>query len=399
MKKRFFHLSHLISGFVAVLVGFTSSVLIIFQAAHQAGANPLEMSSWLFALGISLGVTSIAFSWHYKMPILTGWSTPGAALLATSLTGVTMPRAIGAFVFAAFLTTLVGFSGIFERLMKVVPKTVTSAMLAGILLRFGLNVFQSFQQDMQLVGIMLLTYLFGKRFCPRYVIVLVFVAGILDAASRGLFHINHFAWDLATPIFTTPDFHFETLISVGIPLFIVTMTSQNMTGLGVISGAGYQPPVSKVISLTGLTNLIFAPFGCFSISLAAITAAICTGKESDINPRYRYKSCIVAGLIWLFIGLMGATVVTLFLAFPKHIVMTIAGLALFNTIGSSLSSALYHEKDREAAIITLLVTASGMSIKGIGSAFWGLLFGLFALKLFSWQTDKEESEVASSSSN
>lgn len=398
MKKSFFQLSHLISGFVAVLVGFTSSVLIVFQAAHQAGANPLEMSSWLFALGMSLGITSIGFSWYYKMPILTGWSTPGAALLATSLAGVTMPRAIGAFIFASFLTTMVGFTGLFERMMRIVPRTVTSAMLAGILLRFGLDVFQSFQQDMQLVGLMLLVYLLGKRFYPRYVIMLVLAVGIADAASQGLLQIHHFSWNFATPIFTKPDFHFETLISVGIPLFVVTMTSQNMTGFSVITAAGYQPPISKVISLTGLSNLVFAPFGCFSISLAAITAAICTGKESDADPKSRYKSCLIAGMCWLFIGAMGATMVTLFLTFPKNVVMTIAGLALFNTIGSSLSSALYHEKDREAAIITLLVTASGMSIMNIGSAFWGLLFGIFTLKLSSWNTLPEKAEVTATKS-
>lgn len=392
MKKSFFQLSHFISGFVAVLVGFTSSVLIIFQAAHQAGANPSEMSSWLFALGVSLAITSIGFSWYYKMPILTGWSTPGAALLVSSLTGLTMAQAIGAFIFSAFLTTLVGVSGVFERLMRIVPKTITSAMLAGILLRFGLNVFQSFGQNSELVGMMILTYLLGRRFFPRYVILLVLMIGILDALAQGLFHIQHFSMDMATPIFIKPDFHWEALVSVGIPLFIVTMTSQNMTGLSVIAGAGYNPPVSKVISITGLTNLIFAPFGCFAISLAAITAAICSGEESDPNPSQRYKSCMIAGLIWLFIGLMGATVVTLFLAFPKEVVVTIAGLALFNTIGSSLSSALIHEKDRESAIITLLVTASNVSILGIGSAFWGLVFGVVSLQLLTWNT-KTEAEI------
>lgn len=392
MRKGFFQLSHFISGFVAVLVGFTSSVLIIFQAAHQAGASPAEMSSWLFALGVSLALTSIGFSWYYKMPILTGWSTPGAALLVSSLTGITMPQAIGAFVFSAFLTFLVGISGVFERLMGIVPKTITSAMLAGILLRFGLNVFQAFGQNIELVGLMLLTYVVGRRFFARYVILLVLFLGIIDAWVQGMFHIHHFSMDMATPIFIRPEFHWETLISVGIPLFVVTMTSQNMTGLSLILGAGYTPPVSPVITFTGLANLIFAPFGCFSISLAAITAAICTGKESDENPKNRYKSCMIAGLIWLTIGLMGATVVTVFLAFPREVVVTIAGLALFNTIGASLSSALYHEKDREAAIITLLVTASNVTILGVGSAFWGLVLGVLSLKLLTWK-GKEDPEV------
>ena len=387
MKRVHLSLSHIVSGFVAVLVGFTSSILIVFQAAHHAGASPQEMSSWLFALGAGIGITAIGFSWHYKMPILTGWSTPGAALLATSLSGVSMSEAVGAFVFSSMLTLIVGATGLFERLMKIVPKTITSAMLAGILLRFGMDVFSAFQQDMQLVGLMTVTYLIGRRFSPRYVIVWVLLVGLLDAASRGLFTLDHFSWDLATPIFTKPDFKLATLISIGIPLFVVTMTSQYMPGLGVITSAGYQPKVTPIVSLTSLSNLIFAPFGCFSISLAAITAAICSGEESDNNPRWRYKSSMVAGVFWLLIGAFGATVVSVFMAFPKTFVETIAGLALFNTIGSSLSSALYHEKDREAAIITLLVTASGINIYGVAAPFWGLIAGVFSLSLLNWQKE------------
>lgn len=394
MRKKKIAISHIVSGFVAVLVGFTSSVLIIFQAAQNAGANSVEMGSWIFALGISIAITAMAFSWHYKMPILTGWSTPGAALLATSLSGVPMSKAVAAFMFSAFLTFLVGLTGVFERLMKSIPKTITSAMLAGILMRFGLDVFSSFQNDMELVGLMLLTYLLGKRFTPRYVILLVLMVGVMDAVSRGMFHIPRLSWHFTTPVFTMPDFHWASLVSIGIPLFVVTMTSQNITGLSVMTNAGYEPPASPLISWTGFCNFLFAPFGCFSIGLAAITAAICSGKECDPNPKYRYKSVLIAAFFWTFIGLFGATVVTIFTAFPKSLVTTIAGLALFNTIGSSLSVALYHENDREAAMITLLITASGISLYGVGSAFWGLLAGMVTLSLFNWHK-KEESQTAS----
>ena len=387
MKRVHLSLSHIISGFVAVLVGFTSSVLIVFQAAHHAGANPQEMSSWLFALGASIGLTSIGFSWFYKMPILIGWSTPGAALLATSLTGVSMAEAVGAFVFSSILTLFFAATGLFERLIKVVPKTITSAMLAGILLRFGMDVFNAFQQDIQLVGIMIMTYLVGRRFSPRYVIVWVLLVGLLDAASRGLFTLEHFEWDFSTPMFTKPEFKLATLLSVGIPLCVVTMTSQYMPGLGVLTSAGYLPRVTPIACLTSLSNLIFAPFGCFSISLAAITAAICSGVESDNNPRRRYKSTMVAGFFWLLIAAFGTTVVAIFMAFPKAFVATIAGLALFNTIGSSLSAALYHENDREAAIITLLVTTSGINIYGIAAPFWGLIAGIVSLSLLTWQKE------------
>lgn len=383
MKKSVFKLSHIISGFVAVLVGFTSSVLIVFQAAHLTGANAAEMSSWLFGLGLSISLTSIGFSWYYRMPILTGWSTPGAALLATSLTGISLPQALGSFVFAALLTALVGGLGLFERVMRWIPKTITSAMLAGILLRFGLDVFQAFQQDMQMVGLMLFTYVIGRRFFSRYVIVWVLLVGLLDASLRGMIFSHEFQWEMSTPMFVMPEFQLKTLISIGIPLFIVTMTSQNMPGLSVITGAGYQPPVSKLVVVIGLVNALFAPFGCYSISLAAMTAALCTGKESDLNPKHRYKSSIIAGIFWMMIGVLGTTVVVLFTSFPKALVLTIAGLALFNTIGSSLYGAIHLEKDREPAVLTLLVTASGFTIWGIGSAFWGLLMGMVAMKIMN----------------
>lgn len=395
MQKKSLRISHIVSGFVAVLVGFTSSVLIVFQAAHLAGANPAEMSSWLFGLGLSISLTSIGFSWYYKMPILTGWSTPGAALLATSLAGVTMPQAVGVFIFAAVLSVLVGVSGIFEFLMKSVPRSIIAAMLAGILMRFGMNVFQVLQTDTYLVGIMLLTYLVGRRFMPNYAIVMVLVMGLLDVILKGHFHFQNLSFAYATPTLIKPEFHFETLLSIGIPLFIVTMTSQNMTGLGVIMNAGYKPPASPLVGFTGLANLIFAPLGCFSISLAALTAAICTSNDADPNPGYRYKSVMVAGFFWLVIGIFGATVVNLFMAFPKPFVVTIAGLALFNTIGSSLSTAIFHEKDREAAVITLLVTASGLTLYGVGSAFWGLLAGMLSATLLNFQKEGKESLATS----
>lgn len=384
MKKSFFKISHIISGFVAVLVGFTSSVLIVFQAAHLTGANSAEISSWLFGLGLSIALTSIGFSLYYRIPILTGWSTPGAALLASSLTGVSLPQALGSFMFAALLTALIGGLGLFERVMRWIPKTITSAMLAGILLRFGLDVFQAFQQDMQMVGLMLLTYILGRRLFPRYVIVWVLLVGVVDASCRGMFFAHEFQWEMATPMFVMPEFELKTLISIGLPLFIVTMTSQNMPGLSVITGAGYQPPVSTLVVVTGLVNALFAPFGCYSISLAAMTAALCTGKESDANPKNRYKSSVMAGMFWLIIGVFGTTVVILFSSFPKALVLTIAGLALFNTIGSSLYGAIHLEKDREPAVLTLLVTASGFTLWGIGSAFWGLLMGMIAMKIMHW---------------
>ena len=382
-----FSLSHITAGFVAVLVGFTSSAVIVFQAATTAGASAPEIRSWLFALGMSMAFTCIGLSLVYRMPILTGWSTPGAALLVTSLSGLSMPEAIGVFFFASILTLLSGVTGFFERIIVHIPRALTSAMLAGILLHFGMNVFVAMQHQLLLVASMLVTYLLGKRFFSRYVIIMVLLVGIAMASLLGLFHMQHvhFAW--STPIFMMPVFSLSALVSVGIPLFIVTMTSQTIPGLAVMNASGYQPSISPIISWTGLANAVFAPFGCYSMSLAAITAAICSGKAADPNPDQRYKATLFAGFFWFLIALFGGTVVSLFFAFPNEFIVAIAGIAMIGTMGSSLHLALAEESQREPAIMTILVSASGFTLFGVGSAFWGLLAGILASLLLNWNRE------------
>ncbi len=390
--RHYFSISHMAAGFVGVMVGFTSSAVLVFQAATAAGATTAEISSWLFALGMSIAMTCIGLSLHYRMPILTGWSTPGAALLITSLAGVPMPEAIGAFIFASLLTVLVGVTGIFKRLIIRIPRSLCSAMLAGILLHFGMNVFTAMQEQFSLVCVMLITYLFGKRFFPRYAILMVLLAGIVIAGSENLFHINGLHITFASPILTLPVFSTSTLISIGIPLFLVTVTSQHIPGLAVLDASGYKPPISSIVSWTGFASLIFAPFGCYAINLAAISAAVCTGKEADNDPNMRYRATVFAGLCWFLIALFGSTVVAFFSAFPSALVLAIAGLALISTIGTSLKSALDEESQREPALLTLLVSSSGMTLFGISSAFWGIIAGALAMVILNWR--KKPSEMA-----
>ena len=387
--KSYFSLSNMTAGFIAVLVGFTSSAAIVFQAATMAGASPAEISSWLFALGLSIALPCIGLSLYYRMPILVGWSTPGAALLVSSLAGVSMPEAIGAFMFAALLTILSGVTGLFEKIMSHIPRSLTSAMLVGILFHFGSNVFIAMNHQFPLVFAMLIAYLLGKRYSLRYVILLVLIIGVITAKALGLFHLEQVKFALASPIFTSPIFTFSSLFSIGIPLFIVTMTSQNMPGVAILNASSYHPPVSSLTSWIGLSTLLLAPFGCYSISLTAMTAAICTGKEADANPARRYKSTIFGGLCWLIIGLFGATVVTLLSAFPKELISALAGLALISTIVGGMKGALEDETQREPAIITILVSASGFSLFGIGAAFWGLIAGVFASILLNWHPLRE----------
>ena len=377
---RFFGLSHLSAGFIAVLVGYTSSAAIVFQAATAAGAGAAHISSWLLALGLGMGVTCIGLSLYFRSPVLTAWSTPGAALLATALVGLPMSEAIGAFIFASALITLCGVTGWVETLMKHVPKSLAAAMLAGVLLRFGLGVFVSLSSQLGLVALMLIIYVAGRRFNSRYTIPLTFLGGLVWSAQNGLIHFEAVTLKLAQPVFTAPTFSLSTLIGVGIPLFIVTMASQNVPGIAVLRANGYQTPVSPLIGWTGLTGLLLAPFGGFQFNLAAITAAICMSPEADRNPERRYLAAVWAGVFYLITGLLGATVASMFTALPKELVAAIAGIALFGTIGNSLAGALLDDKERDAALVTFLVTASGLALGGIGSAFWGLLFGLVVLK-------------------
>ncbi len=373
-----FSVSTIVAGFVTVLVGFTSSAVIIFQAAQALGASPAEIASWIWALGIGIGVTSIGLSLYYKMPIVTAWSTPGAALLIGSSTGLTMAEAIGGFLISAALIILSGFSGVFERTMRKIPVSIASAMLAGILLQFGMNVFVAMKSQFIMVFSMFLVYLLARRFQPRYAVVLTLLVGVAYAGFAHLLTFNVVQFQVASPIWTMPVFTLHSL-AIGLPLFIVTMTSQNIPGVSVLRASGYHAPISPIIGWMGITNSLLAPLGGFAINLAAITAAICTGREAHEDSSRRYTAALSAGVLYILIGIFGATITSLFLAFPHELILAIAGLALFGTVASGLATALNQEVQREAALITLLVTASGVSFWGIGAAFWGLLAGIIAL--------------------
>ena len=373
--------SSVAAGFVTVLVGFTSSAVIVFQAAQALGASEAEIASWLWALGIGMGVTCIGLSLRWRIPIVTAWSTPGAAMLIASNAGVPLSDAIGAFVAVALLTALAGFSGVFERGMRRVPLSLASGLLAGVLLRFGMDVFVSMRTQMAMTFAMFVVYLCGRRWFPRYAVLTTLLLGMAIAGASGLLHLGDVELRVAQPVFTMPSLSLAAVFGIALPLFVVTMASQNIPGIAVLRASGYAPPVSSTIGWIGTTNVLLAPFGAYSLCMAAITAAICSGREAHPEPSKRYVAAVFAGIFYLFTGVFGATVAALFAAFPKELVMAVAGLALFGTIGNSLSAALREDRDREAALITFLVTASGFSLGGIGSAFWGLIAGSIALLL------------------
>jgi benzoate membrane transport protein len=374
-----FSVSSIVAGFVAVLVGFTSSAVIVFEAARAAGATPEQAGSWMSALGLGMGLTSIGLSLRYRMPVLTAWSTPGAALLITSVAGLPLAQTIGAFVIAGMLMVAAGASGAFERLMNRIPMSVASGMLAGVLLRFGMDAFVALKTQFALALVMLIVYLLARQRWPRYAVVATLAAGVAVAAMQGLFGEFLLPSALTRPQFVMPEFSVAATIGVAIPLFAVTMASQNIPGVATLRANGYAPPLAPVIATTGAATVVLAPFGGYALNLAAITAAICMGREAHADPSKRYTAAVAAGVFYVVIGLFGGAVAALFAAFPKELVMAIAGLALLGTIGGGLAAALRDETDREAALITFLVTASGVTLWSIGSAFWGLVAGAAAL--------------------
>ena len=375
------------AGFVAVLVGFTSSVAIVFQAATALGATPEQISSWMWALGLGMGLCSSLPSLVLKKPVMVAWSTPGAAVLATAAAagGFTLAQATGAFIVCALLMTAAGATGWFERVMDRIPMPIASALLAGVLARFGLDAFLAARTALPLVLLMLGAYLVGRRLWPRYAVPGVLAAGTAFAAANGQLHLGGVAFTLTTPVVVMPEFSLAAMVSLALPLFVVTMASQNLPGVAARIAAGYRMPISKLITLTGVATLLLAPFGAYALNLSAITAAICMGPEAHEDPDKRYTAAVSCGAIYVVIGLFGAAVTGVLTAFPRELVVAVAGLALLSSIAGGLAVAVKDETHREAALITFLVTLSGVTLAGIGSAFWGVVAGALALAVQRWR--------------
>ena len=364
-----------LSGFVAVLVGYASSAAIIWQAALAAGATTGQIAGWMTALGLAMGVSTLALTLWYRAPVLTAWSTPGAALLVTGLQGVSIQDAIGVFIVANALIVLCGITGLFARLMKIIPHSLASAMLAGILLRFGLQAFNSLNSELILCGSMLLAWLVLKVIAPRYAVIAAMLVGIAIALVKGDIVTDGVNLSPMLPAFIAPHFSLAHSISIALPLFLVTMASQNAPGIATMKASGYSLPVSPLIVFTGLLALLFSPFGVYSICIAAITAAICQSPEAHPDVNRRWLAAAAAGVFYILAGVFGGSVTGLMAALPVSWIQMLAGLALLGTISGSLFQALHNESERDAAIVTFLVTASGLTVFGIGSAFWGLVVG------------------------
>ncbi len=364
------------AGLVAVIIGFASSIALIYQVVITLGGTPDLVASWILMLGLVMGTTSIGLSYYYKVPVLIAWSTTGAALLISSAQGYNLNEAVGAFMFAALLVFLSGITGWFEKIMNRIPSELACAMLAGVLVTFGIDVF-NFMNDMPLViGLMVLVYFVGKRFFARFAMLSVLIVGVLLAWQFGHVDTSALQWKMSHFTYIAPSFNLQACISIGLPLYIVTMTSQNLPGIAVLKAHNYKAPISASLNVTGLVNVLCAPFGVYSINLAAITAAICMSDEADKNPDKRYWASIAGGVFYILMALCAATLVGLVASLPQALILALAGIALFGTIANSLQQALTGSQYTEAAIVTFLVTASDLTMFSVGSAFWGIIAGV-----------------------
>ncbi|MFT3987363.1 benzoate/H(+) symporter BenE family transporter [Aestuariivirga sp.] len=358
------------------MCGFASTILVIMEAARAVGASPSQQASWAAALCFGMAITSFILSVRYRMPIITAWSTPGAALIATSTSGASYANALGAFVVAGVLMAICELIKPFEKAIEKIPASIAAAMLAGVLFHYCLGVPGAALAMPQFVLPLIVVFFALRLLIPLYAVPVIVVLGVALAAFSGSFAGNCCSLGLTAMEWTTPTFDERTIIGIGVPLFLVTMASQNLPGFAVLRASGYQPPVAPCLLVTGIGSVLLAPFGSHAVNMAAITASIVTGPDCHPDPKKRWLVAWPYLILYGLIGLAAASFVQILGALPSPLITAIAGLALFSPLMGGLSAMMKEPRDIETALVTFLVTASGISIAGIGAAFWGLMAGI-----------------------
>lgn len=367
-----------VAGFLAVLISYAGPLVIFIQAAHAGNISNDALTSWIWAISMGAGVSGLLLSWWLKLPIITAWSAPGTALLISLFPDISMPEVVGAYIVSALVVMVIGFTGAFEKVVKHIPSGIAAGMMAGILFQFGLQAFQASMQMPAVVFAMLLAYMLGKRLWPRYCVVLVALTGFAVAYAVGETNLQALSLEVARPVWVTPVFNMGVFLSFTVPLIVVSLTGQYLPGMAVLQLAGYRVPSKSVVGGTGVASLAIAGFGGITIVLAAITAALCTGKDAHPDPRKRYIAGIANGCFYLLGGSFAGTIVQIFAAFPSALIAALAGLALIGAIISNLRIIVGESNYIEPSAIAFLATASGMTIFGLGAAFWGVVLGMLA---------------------
>ncbi|MGB2109823.1 MAG: benzoate/H(+) symporter BenE family transporter [Marinobacter vinifirmus] len=363
------------AGFLAVLVSYAGPLAIFFQAGAAADVSPEMMTSWVWAISMGAAVSGILLSIWLRAPVVTAWSAPGTALLVVLFPELSLNEAVGAYITAALIIFFIGVSGTFDAFVRAIPKGVAAGMMAGILFQFGLGAFAAIETTPAMAIGMLVAYVAFRRFTPKYTLVLLLFAGVILAVVLEDASLAGVSLGLAVPKFITPEWSFGATLSLAIPLVLVSLTGQFLPGMAILRGAGYRVKAKPVIAVASLVSLPMALFGGITTVVAAITAAICTSEDAHENPDKRYVAGVFNGVFYLVGAVFAGTIVALFTSLPSAFVAVLAGLALLGAIANNLFAALEEVSHREASLITFLVTASGLSLFGLSSAFWGVVIG------------------------
>ncbi|MEO5323110.1 benzoate/H(+) symporter BenE family transporter [Mesorhizobium sp. CC13] len=368
-----------ISAFVAAIVGFGGTLAIIIAAANAVGATHIQTASWVTAICLAMAFETAWLSWRTKMPVISAWSTPGAALIAAS-SGFSIGEAVGAFLVAGALLVLTGLIKPLTQLISRIPASVASGMLAGIVVTFAINAAKTVPSDPWLIVPLIAAFFLIRLYNPALSVLVVLVGGGLAAFLTG--RVGSLpAPELSTLTLIMPELSLAAIFGLALPLYLVTMASQNLSGLAVLRAAGYHPEPAPLIGVTGLFSILSAPFGASTTNLAAISAAICTGPDVHPDMAERWKTGPFYALAYLVFAAFGASLVAIFAVLPPSLIVLVAGLALMASLANALAIALKDDHHRMAATTAFVVTASGLTLFGVGSAFWGLVAGLVVLVL------------------
>lgn len=365
-----------VAGFLAVIISYSGPLVIYFQAANVAGVSYELTTSWVWAVSIGSAIAGILLSILYKVPIITAWSAPGTVLLVSLFPDISLGEVVGAYILTAIVMIGVGWSGYFDKLLRLIPQSLAAGIMAGVLFQFGLRLFQVSEIAPVLVFSMMVIFLITKRLSPRYSIIWVMLGGLVMSLSLGQTDIGALSFKLGTPSLIRPEFSLFSFFNLAIPLIIVTLSGQFLPGMMMIRVSGFSMSAKPVLIITGIVSIFVAFFGGITIALASITAALCLGKEAHTDPEKRYVAGVFNGVFYLLGAIFAGSIVTVFMIFPQEMIAALAGLALLGAIGGNLSLAMKNEEEKEAALIAFLVTVSGVSFWGISSVLWGSLFGL-----------------------
>ena len=376
--KKDWSLSASVAGFLAVLIAYAGPLVIFFQAAQAAQVSEAMMASWIWGISIGTAIPGIYLSIKYKAPVVTAWSAPGTVLLVTLFPQMSVNEAVAAYIISAIVIFIVGATGYFDKVLKWIPNSIAAGMMAGILFQFGLALFVATDTMPFIIFSMLGCYLLAKRLSPRYTMIWVLLCGVLLSLLFGKMNPVDINFTMTIPMVIWPEWSWNSTFNLAIPLILVSLSGQFLPGMAILNLNGYDTPAKPIVMASSIASLSVACVGGITITLAAITAALCTGKDAHELKEKRYIAGVANGVFYLLGGLFAGSIVLVFNLLPKELIAALAGLALMGAISANISVAMKEDNQREPALITFLATASGMQFLGLSSVFWGICIGMIA---------------------